>query len=409
VAQRGVFRRVLIGVAVVLFSLAGREAAAQLPCNEFLCGLGLDCGDGNFIQCTVGGCTCRISCNANRDCRGDQFCRLGVCASLQPERCTENSQCPSGQVCNAASGTCLDPCNNSGDCTLAGQMCAGDGTCRDCANDGQCGGPGRRCAGGRCETIPPTPTPVPQCRSDRDCDDRNPCNGRETCDGFNCQRGVRPCERPEPPSTVQCVRDNPDGCFHCEYDIVVLRDPIVDGELAIIDEPINVRPIPTPRPGRGGLPPIGGGGGFRARGSFQARFASAPPNDLPSSRIRIALADEKGNPLVDYTTEPGAWSDKNRYGWKSDAKGATYRDERTGSLVKRLTLAPAADAGRQTFELEGAVDPKSKGLGAAQKPRLALHVQWKDVSGILAVARFAACEASSARGEKLRCKSEASK
>lgn len=157
------------------------------PCNAgYTCKLttqnGLCIKDGsNPPQCTQdsdcpSGQVCRNGkcetsqpppqCTRDSDCPSGQVCRNGKCETNQPPpQCTKDSDCPSGQVCR--SGKCeqgqSSQCTRDSDCP-SGQGCV-NGQCiaqRQCNQNSDCSA-GQQCVAGKCVET------GPQCRSDAEC------------------------------------------------------------------------------------------------------------------------------------------------------------------------------------------------------------------------------------------------
>ena len=392
--------RFLIWGAAVAGLVFSAPLRAQPPCVELVCSLTLNCSDG-VPQCSPGGCICRAACNSDADCGNGRLCEGGLCVGRLPERCTDNSHCPSGQTCLAATNTCFAPCNNRRDCPR-GQVCA-SGRCGTCSADSECFDT-ESCVRGLCEPRPAGPEPRPECASNRDCDDGYPCNGEEVCDMSVCRSGPRPCTA-EPPSTARCVVDPPGGeCFRCEVTARVIRP--IEGEIVVEEEPVTLPP--GVGPGRGETPPVqppgsGKGSGFRARGILRAPLAAKPPLDLPSGRLRILIADDKGRPLFDQTVEPGAWTGTLERG---------YALSGPAGLLRGVRIAPKGGKGDYLVEIEGiALDPAlAKRFTRDLRPVLALTLEWgKDAASTVAVAELGDCSKQRGRGrtpQALRCQSK---
>lgn len=393
-------RSLVLGVVFVLALAAPGGAQPPPPppppCLDFVCNAVLACAEG-APQCSPGGCICRPACNSDSDCGNGRLCEGGLCVGRLPESCSDNSHCPSSQICFAASGTCFAPCNNRGDCPR-GQVCR-DGRCGTCSADSACSST-ESCVRGLCER---RPTPAPECASNRDCDDGYPCNGEEICDMSVCRSGPRPCTA-EPPSIARCVVEPPgSGCFHCEVTARGFRP--IEGEIEVSEEPVSLPP--GVGPGRGETGPIqppgsGKGSGFRVRGVLRAPLASRPPLDLPSGRLRIVLADQKGRALFDQTVEPRAWTG-------DLARG--YALSGPAGLIRGVRITPKGGKGDYLVEIEGiAADPAlAKHFGRDVRPVLALTLEWKDAASTVAVAELGDCSKQRARGrapQALRCKSK---
>lgn len=295
--------------------------------------------------------------------------------------------CPEGVPrCSSGGCICQALCNRDADC-LGGEICDDGGLC--------VAGEPRRV---------PAPDPPPACTSNRDCNDGRPCNGNEICDMSVCRSGPRPCTV-EPPSIARCVVDPPGGeCFRCEADIRVIRP--IEGEIEVAEQPVSLPP--GVGPGRGETGPIeppspGKGSGFRVRGLLRAALASKPPLDLPSGRLRIVLADQKGRALFDQTVEPGAFTGDLARGY---ALGGP------AGLIRSVRVTPKIGKEEYLVEIEGiATDPAlAKRFGRDARPVLALTLEWgKDAASTVAVAELDDCSRQRARGRTppaMRCRSK---
>ena len=300
--------------------------------------------------------------------------------------CSQILDCSEGVArCSSAGCVCQRLCNQDSDCG-GGDICGDDGLCVR-------------------GTRPPAPPPSPRgCATNRDCGDGNPCNGEEVCDMSVCRSGPRPCTA-EPPSTARCVVDPPGGeCFRCEVTARVIRP--IEGEIEVAEEPVTLPP--GVGPGRGETPPVqppgsGKGSGFRARGILRAPLAAKPPLDLPSGRLRILIADDKGRPLFDQTVEPGAWTGTLERG---------YALSGPAGLLRGVRIAPKGGKGDYLVEIEGiALDPAlAKRFTRDLRPVLALTLEWgKDAASTVAVAELGDCSKQRGRGrtpQALRCQSK---
>lgn len=303
--------------------------------------------------------------------------------------CSEILDCPEGVPrCSSGGCICQQLCNRDSNCG-DGQICDDAGLC---------------VAGTRPS---PRPEPPPECASNRDCDDGYPCNGEEICDMAVCRSGPRPCTA-EPPSTSLCVVDRPGSdCFHCEVTARMIRP--IEGEIVVTEEPVDL-----PHgvgPGKGETGPVqppgpGKGSGFHASGILRAPLASKPPLDLPSARLRIVIADQKGRALFDQAVEPGAWTGDLARGY---ALGGP------AGLIRSVRVTPKGGKGDYLVEIEGiAADPTlAKRFARDIKPVLALTLEWgKDAASTVAVAELGDCSRQRARGrtpQAMRCKSKGSK
>ncbi len=402
ISARGVLVLSAVLLATFVASLVFAAPAAALPCVPFLCSQILDCGEDEFASCSDEGCICRRTCNRDSECDRDRICHNGLCIGRLPESCDDNSHCPPGQICAIASNTCFAPCNQRADCPT-GQVC-GNGRCGACAADRDCLSD-ESCNAGLCQARPVPPELAPECTSNRQCDDRYPCNGEEFCDGSVCRSGPRPCTA-EPPMMSRCVVDPPGGgCFQCK--LTALVDRPFEGEVVVEEEPVSLPPGVGPdrggdRPGEGGLPPAGAGRGFSARGVLQAPLAAKPPLDLPSGRLRIVLADPQGLALFDQAVEPGQW--------EGDAeRGYVYRGRSRN--LRGVRIAPAGGKDAWRVEIDGVLSGAgtAKRFGRAVRPVLALSIEWKDAATTVAVAELADCSREATRERQtLRCRTKKS-
>ena len=131
---------------------------------------------------TAGFCQDRAGCEKNADCLdGTLFCDTTTGSCLSKGRCTEDLQCPFGQVCDGTRSTCVDGCRTNGDCAGASCRC-GDAACA-CAGKTPaevaqcptgvcdstfCADPSFCAFGEQCGVVPDAGAPLPQCHSDFD-------------------------------------------------------------------------------------------------------------------------------------------------------------------------------------------------------------------------------------------------
>ena len=155
------------------------------------------CRSGRCINCSQSGCPtnkwCNIStgrcidtpppCSVDKDCPAPRgSCLNGGCLS-----CASQFICPSGQICNQATGLCgKPPCTSDNDCPAPSGSCQ-TGVCQTCARDFTCAS-GQQCENstGRCRTLPPPCTSNRQCTSPY-----GTCRGGkcESCRNFSCPSG----------------------------------------------------------------------------------------------------------------------------------------------------------------------------------------------------------------------------
>ena len=153
-------------------AVTGRCAESDNCFNDSECALGRVCDQGSCAdRCASSdecedGAVCDAVQNTCRACRGDAECPNrwsclgGTCT--RPELCFFAQDCPSGQVCNPASGACLPACANDTECPgrqVCGQglFCAENGcevatAALDCLDDRICVQDActERCAAGTC-------------------------------------------------------------------------------------------------------------------------------------------------------------------------------------------------------------------------------------------------------------------
>lgn len=94
----------------------------------------------------AGGATSSATCRNSLDCTGGNVCNRATGTCVQ---CLSVSDCASGQVC--ASNVCRTKCQSDKDCTSLGLLCdQAAGNCVECIIDADCNG-GARCSGGVCK------------------------------------------------------------------------------------------------------------------------------------------------------------------------------------------------------------------------------------------------------------------
>jgi Cys-rich repeat protein len=180
-----------LGLAMALTTVTTSASAGSASCDAVIadpdsgCTQGERC-DAATITCVKGGnddTTGYVEiCHRPPGCPGNtRTIRVSACAldahlghgdsiGTCPE-CDSDDDCPTGEVCNLASGICIEPnggCNDDSDCG-GGQICNPDtGLCQD---------------------------PSDECDVDADCDDGLFCNGSETCDRLaGCKAGDTACD-----------------------------------------------------------------------------------------------------------------------------------------------------------------------------------------------------------------------
>ncbi|MBM4318431.1 MAG: hypothetical protein FJ125_00360 [Deltaproteobacteria bacterium] len=156
-----------------------------------------------------GRCLEAVPCAGPEDCRAGRICLDGACG----DPC-DAASCPVGQVCDGASGRCgtPPPCPAEGSCPGEGWQCLA-GSCYPPCTQGGCPSPGQRCDVETQRCTEPEP-----CAADGDCLGERICHNRACsdppprcgddgdCPGNQvCSPGGR-CEPPARCTTdVQCV------------------------------------------------------------------------------------------------------------------------------------------------------------------------------------------------------------
>ena len=104
------------------------------------CGEDSDCKNREICEPRMDGRkVCRSGCRDNGGCRAGQICDVNNLLCVNG--CNDNSDCPAvGETVFACvSRFCIPTCETRNDCSVGGQVCAGNpSTCNGCATDGQC-------------------------------------------------------------------------------------------------------------------------------------------------------------------------------------------------------------------------------------------------------------------------------
>jgi len=102
----------------------------------------IESDDEKGLCSLYGGGTC--NCSGDSDCQSGQTCNAnGKCEDVP---CRDDSECPDNQECNMSTGNCrVPPCNSDSDCTKDGYICD-SGTCvpkcsicASCTQNSDCG------------------------------------------------------------------------------------------------------------------------------------------------------------------------------------------------------------------------------------------------------------------------------
>lgn len=197
----------------------------QSPCQQKQCGANEVCG---VNQAGVAQCSCRdgywrpasvceIRCTQNSECNNGQVCEQNRC--VQSQRCTNDNDC-GNQFCNSATGKCQE-CLTSANCRR-GYTCS-VGTCvidNLCQNDGDCqSGTVCKVSNGTCV----------QCLTYRDCSGNLVCRSSDntcvqcnltadcpsgnTCINSACVKSQECMRTSDCPSGKSCNNGNcVDGC-----------------------------------------------------------------------------------------------------------------------------------------------------------------------------------------------------
>ena len=82
------------------------------------------------------------------------ICGATMAGSVRCVECTLDTECPTGERCNMASGTCAMGCSDDSDCSAPTPVCdTVSGMCVECVDDGSCRGR-QECGTGNVCTYP---------------------------------------------------------------------------------------------------------------------------------------------------------------------------------------------------------------------------------------------------------------
>ncbi|HVY32684.1 MAG TPA: hypothetical protein VHB79_39380 [Polyangiaceae bacterium] len=136
------------------------------------------------------------ACNDSSACTKTDTCVSGVCTGSAPVTCTASDQCHSAGTCDPKDGTCSNPAKADGTLCNDGKTCTNADKC----TAGVCGGGAITCDDKIACTVDSCVEPTGckfdtskcGCTSDAQCDDKNSCNGVETCDlgTLTCKNGT---------------------------------------------------------------------------------------------------------------------------------------------------------------------------------------------------------------------------
>ena len=96
------------------------------PTGLCLCATDDVCGPEEYCA-PDGQCRRRMSCDSNLDCPDGTYCDSTTGNCIEAGKCTDDKQCPLGQICSKEFFRCVPGCNNHGDCVI-GDVCR-DGNC----------------------------------------------------------------------------------------------------------------------------------------------------------------------------------------------------------------------------------------------------------------------------------------
>jgi hypothetical protein len=200
------------------------------PCNndEGVCSGGscvdVDVCEGVVCDDTGNDCTIAMCNNTTGECDtmnvtdgtpcndDTGLCSAGVCVDnnlCEGVDCTSDNDCVQDGTCDPADGECIAGANEPADtdCSDGGTVCDGAGNCVECNSDGQCPDDGNECTAAACEANACGQNNVmdgqacdfggsdgiceagncveaPDCTSDAQCDDGNPCTVGACPDGM---------------------------------------------------------------------------------------------------------------------------------------------------------------------------------------------------------------------------------
>lgn len=163
---------------------------------------GEECEDDNEIA--GDGCTaCRFDCTTNNDCDDGLICTGSESCDVSNHRCLPGGLAKDGTVCQQSSGA-QGVCNG-GVCVQLG--------CGNGAPDGneQCDD-GNKVSGDGCEN-----DCTWTCQQNGDCDDGDPCTGKETCDTSDPQKPVCKAGTPTVCSSPNCAGSCDSKTGGCVY------------------------------------------------------------------------------------------------------------------------------------------------------------------------------------------------
>lgn len=191
-----------------------KESECPNPPCEAKCTTDADCKDAAKSKCDTQRGVC-VGCLQDGDCSTGQTCQQGTCTGAE-DRC-KGVTCPTGEVCDPASGKCVGSCpdnlcKDSLCCSESGQClaCGKKQTCEPCQDHPECG------AEQRCTTLGTgNKACVPLCSNDQCpkdfsclslgtklgklCIPDGTCKPIDRCENVTCNDGKKCC-----PTTGKC-------------------------------------------------------------------------------------------------------------------------------------------------------------------------------------------------------------
>jgi len=164
-----------------------------------------ECDDGN-VDATDGCDACKFGCKADTDCDDKNTCTGNETCDTTAHKCKTGTAPNDGTACTLSaggSGVC-----NAGTCVSAGCGNKTVETGEDCDD-------GNKVDGDGCENSCKF-----SCKVDADCDDKDACNGKESCDTTThmCKAGAKPnCDDSKTCTTDTC--DPATGCVNTPIDL----------------------------------------------------------------------------------------------------------------------------------------------------------------------------------------------
>jgi hypothetical protein len=151
-----------------------RASGLCLCTSDAFCGPDEYCGPDGL-------CHRRLSCDTNLDCPEDTLCDTTTGNCIERDKCTQDVQCPFGQICSESLFRCAAGCRRNGDCVL-GSVCR-EGSCQAglCDDKSFCG------YGQLCEDSSST------CRDDTRGPYCQPCTPGSISNPYRCGPGPNFC------------------------------------------------------------------------------------------------------------------------------------------------------------------------------------------------------------------------